>query len=70
MRLNHFVKIVLIQSYSGPYFPAFGLNRERSECSKIRTRKTPKTDIFYAVNTLQNHVYILFNRGEINKEQK
>ena len=23
---------------SGPYFPAFGLNTERSECGEIRTR--------------------------------
>ena len=46
-----------IRSFSGPYFPAFGLNTERyevslriqSECGKIRTRKTPNKDIFYAV---------------------
>ena len=25
---SHFVKSVCIQSYSGPYFPAFGLNTE------------------------------------------
>ena len=36
------VKSVRIQSYSGPYFPTFGLNTERygvsqSECGKIRT---------------------------------
>ena len=39
-------------------FPAFGLNTEsygeslciRSECRKIRTRKTPNTGTFYAVN--------------------
>ena len=46
------------QSFSGPYFPAFGLNTERyplslfyiqSECGKIRTRKTPNTDNFPAV---------------------
>ena len=42
---------------SGPYFSTFGLNTERyaaslpiqSECGKIRTRKTPNTDTFYAV---------------------
>ena len=41
------VKSVQQRSFSGPYFPAFGLNRERygvslciqSECGKIRTRK-------------------------------
>ena len=26
---NHCVKSVRIRSYSGPYFPAFGLNTER-----------------------------------------
>ena len=36
----HCVKSVRIQTYSGPHFPAFGLNR---------TRITPNTDTFYAV---------------------
>ena len=52
-----------IRSYSGPHFPAFGLNRERywrdtlslriqSECGDTRTR-TMNTDTFYAVlNTM------------------
>ena len=56
-RTIHCVKIVRIWSYSGPYFPAFGLNTERyfvslsvqSECGKIRTRITPNADTFYAV---------------------
>ena len=51
------VKIVRIRSYSGPYFPAFGLNTERcgvslriqSECGKMGTRRSPNTDTFYAV---------------------
>ena len=46
-----------IRSYSGPYFPAFGLNTEiysvslrvQSECGKRRTRITPNTDTFYIV---------------------
>ena len=50
------VKNVHIQKFSGPYFPAFGLNTEgyrvslriQSECGKIRSRKTPNTDTFYA----------------------
>ena len=54
---THYVKIVRIRSYSGPYFPAFGLNMERysaylhiqSECGKIRTRITPYMNTFYAV---------------------
>ena len=51
------MKSVLILSFSGLYFPAFGLNTERygvslpiqSECEKIRTRKTPNTDTIHAV---------------------
>ena len=53
----HWVKIVLIWSYSGPHFSTFGLNTERysvslriqSEFWKIRTRITPNTDTVYAV---------------------
>ena len=58
---HHWVKSVHIRSYSGPYFPAFGLNTERygvslriqSKCGKIRTRITPNTDTFYAVYIYQ-----------------
>ena len=40
------------RSFSGPYFPAFGLNTEKYslsrcvqyECGKIQTRKAPNTD--------------------------
>ena len=50
------MKCVRIRSYSGPYFPVFGLNTERysgslrilSECGKIHTRTIPNTDTFYA----------------------
>ena len=53
----HCAKSVRIRSFSGPYFAAFRLNKERyqvslriqSECGKIRTRKTPNTDPFYTV---------------------
>ena len=53
----HCVKRVRIQSYSGPHFPAFGLNAERcgvslciqSECRKMRTRITQNTDPFHVV---------------------
>ena len=51
------MKSVRIRSYSGPSFPAIGLNAERygislrilSKCGKIRTRTTPNTDTFYTV---------------------
>ena len=53
---NGYVKSVRIRSYSGPYFPAFGLNTDRysislliqSELGEIRTRITPNTDTFHA----------------------
>ena len=46
-RLLHCVKSVHIQSFSGPYFPTFGLNTERygvslriqSECGKLWIKK-------------------------------
>ena len=58
---THCVKSVRIRSYSGPHFPAFGLNMERysislrvqSECGKMRTKIIPNTDTFCAV-TLSN----------------
>ena len=50
------MKSVRIQSLSGSYFSAFGLNTERygvsvciqSKCGNKRSRKTPSTDISYA----------------------
>ena len=49
-----YVKNVRITSFSGPFFPAFGLNMEifrrnlpnQSEYWKIMTRKNPNTDLF------------------------
>ena len=58
MQRHHCVKSVRIRSFSRPYFPAFGLNTEiQSECGKIRTRKTPNTDIFHAAcnETFKNY---------------
>ena len=49
LRVYHCVKSVRIQIYSGPYFPKFGINRERypfriqSECGEIRAIITPNT---------------------------
>ena len=47
----HHVKSVHIRSFSGPLFPAFySVNLLiQSEFGKMRTRKTPNTDTFYAV---------------------
>ena len=52
----YFVNSVRIHCFSGPYFPAFGLNTEiyrvslriQSKCGKIRPIKTPTTDTFHA----------------------
>ena len=49
-----------IRSFSGLYFPAFGLNtgrfsvslRIKSKCRKIWTRKTPNKDPFHTVKTV------------------
>ena len=51
------MKSVRVRIFSGPHFPAFGLNTERhsvslriqSEYGKIGTRKTPNTDTFHTV---------------------
>ena len=51
---KHCVKSVCIRSYSGPHFPAFGLNtgrysvylRIQSKCRKMWTRITPNMDTF------------------------
>ena len=59
---RHCVKSVRIRSFSGPYFPAFGLNRERygislriqTECGKIRNSKTSNIDTFHAVRTISH----------------
>ena len=47
----HYVKSARIRSYSGPYFPAFGVSiRIQSECGKMRARITPNTDTFHTVS--------------------
>ena len=40
----HYVKSVSIRSFSGPYFPVFGLNT-----GKYGPEKTPYLDTFHAV---------------------
>ena len=54
MATTHCVKIVRIQSYFGPHFPAFGLNTERysgslcvqSEWGKMRDQSNPEDGHF------------------------
>ena len=57
---SHYVKSVSIRSYSGPHFPAFGLNIQ-SECGKMQTRITPNTDTFHAVSTTYTRVKVFKN---------
>ena len=62
------VKSVFIWSYSGPYFPACGLNMERyeislriqSKCVELRTRITINTNTFHAVYTFYASTLIKF----------
>ena len=75
-RHYHFVKIVCIRSYSGPYFPVFGLNtgrygvslRIQSKCGKIQTRITPNTDNFHAVYIF--HLFHYSNESTIMGKMK
>ena len=56
--IHHCVKSVRIRSYSGPHFPAFGLNTERyvaslriqAECGKMRTRTTTNAGTFHVAH--------------------
>ena len=53
---------VRIRSYSGPDFPATGVNTERykvslgimSKCGKMRTRISPNTGTYYAVTKIKS----------------
>ena len=57
---SNYAKSVPIGVFSGPYFLVFGLNAKiysvnlhiQSKYGKIRTRKTPYLDSFYAVSCL------------------
>ena len=70
------MKSVCIRSFSGPYFPAFGLNTERygvslhiqSECGKILTRKTPNKDTFHAVR--RQEIHRIFQRIKDRSKEK
>ena len=69
------VKSVRIRSFSGQYFPVFGLHTERysvsvriqSQCRKIQTRKTPNTDTFNAVTSLMQDLEAAARRVSKNR---
>ena len=56
------MKSVRIRCFSGPFFPRFGLNKDKygvslriqSKCEKIWTRSAPNKDAFYALKCPQN----------------
>ena len=74
-KIEHCVKSVLIRSYSGPYFPTFGLNTARygvslhipSKCGKIRTRITPNTDSFQAVEGIKETALKIYSVKKITE---
>ena len=41
---DHYAKSVRIRSYSGPYFPAFGINTERQQVSKYLPLFSPNVE--------------------------
>ena len=61
-----YAKSVRIRSFSGPYFPTFGLNMERYEvsfriqfeCRKLRTRKPPNTNTSQAVDFITLTLFV------------
>ena len=63
MRIHsHCVKNVHIRSYSGPYFPAFGLNTERSPYSVQVREKTDQTNSEYRHFSRSIWFYVVFRR--------
>ena len=66
------MKSARIKSFSGPYYPAFGLNTEtyyvnlriQSEWRDMQTRKTPNTDTFYVALRMTAFV---FNNNVVQK---
>ena len=77
MKVTDSLKSIRIWSYSGPQFPAFGLNTERygvfpriqSEWEKMRTRITLNTDIFHKVRGKGSRKNIFKNSNLFNKSQ-
>ena len=68
------MKSVHIRNYSGPYFPAFGLNtksysvslRIQSQCRKMGTRITQNTVTLYAVLGNLRHVFFEHYNSFVN----
>ena len=59
---SHCVKSVRIRSYSGPYFPAFGLNAERSPYSVQMQEKTDQNNSEYGHFSRSIWFYVVFRR--------
>ena len=57
------MKSVQIRSFSGPYFPVFGLNTDiyiQSEYRRMQTRKTSVFEHFHAVGTFSTFLLFFF----------
>ena len=57
-RTYHSVKIVRIRSFSGPYFPALGLNTERYSVFSQNAENTDEKNselAFYQISSCENH---------------
>ena len=73
--LSHCVKSVRTRSFSGPYFPAFGLNTKKtpyslcfqSKCRKMQTRKIPNMGTFHAVPIICLNHFLTVYRHELTK---
>ena len=76
------IKSIRIRSFSGPYFPAFGLNTERysvflriySKCGKVRTRKTPcvmnKSFQDAWVGFLETDLLVSWNQADLTSRKR
>ena len=82
---NHCVKSVHIRSYSGPYFPAFGLNMDRYSVLRISpysVRMRENTDQnnseyghflrseYFSSHTEKSNKYFEFDHSKISEKEK
>ena len=61
---DHCIKSVHFRSFSGPYFPAFGLNKERYEVMVARRRRKVKSTKI--VLKVLSYIRILYLKQQSN----
>ena len=70
---THCVKSVRIWSFSGPHFPAFGLNTERCGVEKLsmngndRDCRTTASDLLEKLNEVSFYMNLVFMRNVLYK---